>query len=655
MLVRNTVPLFLFLFLALYTKVVLAADRPLPAIPNEPSLIRGLQAIEQGRWSVGQSILTEARGSLPAEAFYWLKYTNNKSSVSYDRVTRFIRSHKNWPLLSQMQQTAEEAMPTSLSSQDVVRWFDEFPPVTNQGYERYIDALLNVARPKNAAAQAKEWWTERVASADLQRRFYQKYKGLLSVEDHKKRLALLMAREYYTPAKNLSLVMPEGYAALAEAEIALAQGNGNVDTLIARVPKSLQNDPGLLYERLKWRRNKNLNSGMEEILARQPKMSEVHDPNAWWHERHILIRRYMDDKQYSKAYRLAAANGQNDGGPLADAEFLAGWLALNFMNQPAVAFPHFKRLYENVSTPISKARGAYWAGLSSERGGNQQVAEQWYKTAARYRPAFYGALAAKKIGQSVSATPENLVTAATWQKWSSDTRLRMAILFFKAGFTNESRAFFINMAMDDNLSESDYATLAQMADQLGDTMAAVKVYKKAAQQGHPLSGYGYPVRTFKTLSGLPAHIVHAIIRQESEFNPQALSHANAHGLMQLLPSTASRTAKSIGKPFNKDWLRNRPEYNVELGSAYLASLLRDYNGAIPLAAAAYNAGPSRVKSWIALYGDPRTGQIDPLDWMEQIPFAETRNYVQRVLEGYMAYDGLISTDKTSAVPLKTLL
>ncbi len=643
------------LLLMVVPSVGFAAERPLPSIPNETALIRGLQAIEQGRWSVGEASLTQATGSVPAEAFYWLKYTNNKDPISFDRVTRFIRSHANWPLMSKMQVTAEEAMPINLSSVDVVSWFDSFPPVTNQGYERYIDALLAQNRPKNASTQAQKWWTEEVASADIQRRFYQKYKSLLSLEDHKKRLGLLMAREYYTPAQNLSLVMPQGYQALAEAQISLARGNGNVEALLSRIPSSLRNDSGLLYERLKWRRQKKLNSGMEEILANQPNMGGVYDPSAWWYERHILIRRYMDDRQYSKAYQLAAANGQKEGAPLAEGEFLAGWLALNFLKKPEVAFPHFKRLYDNVKTPISRARGAYWAGLASERGGNKQVANQWYETASRYRPAFYGALAAKKLGKSTSAPTQNLVNSQSWQKWSNDIRTRMAILFFRAGFTNESRAFFINMASGDNLSESDYATLGQIADQLGDTMSAVKVYKKAAQDGHALPGHGYPVRQFPVMSGLPAHMVHAIIRQESEFNARAQSHANAFGLMQLLPSTALRTAQQIGKPFNKDWLLNRPDYNVELGSAYLASLLRQYNGSIPLAAAAYNAGPGRVKDWLAMYGDPRTNQIDPLDWMEQIPFSETRNYVQRVIEGYMAYDGLITTNKSSSVPLDTLL
>ena len=337
--------------------------------------------------------------------------------------------------------------------------------------------------------------------------------------------------------------MPPAYQGYTNARIALSQNQAGVESALNRVDKSLRDDEGLLYDRLKWRRQKNLNEGMVEILVQQPYATQLYNPGAWWFERHVLIRRYIDDERYADAYALATDHKQKEGAPFAEAEFLAGWLALSYLKQPKSAFTHFQKLYENVETPISKARGAYWAGRAAEAGGNQKSAQDWYRLAASYQPAFYGVLANKKLPSPVRFSKRGF-SQADWDKWTRDARAHAAILFYKAGMVDESLAFFLRMANDDNLSEGQYAALITMADMAGDTRSAVKVYKAAARQGYPMRGYGYPVRQFPDTSNLPLALVHGIIRQESEFHPVAVSHANAYGLMQLLPGTARNTARN---------------------------------------------------------------------------------------------------------------
>ncbi|MGE4313223.1 MAG: lytic transglycosylase domain-containing protein [Pseudobdellovibrionaceae bacterium] len=647
--------LFAFTFSAAPAPTALA-DRTLPAIANEAKIKGALQAIEQNQWSYGESILAGTTGgTLSAEAYYWLKYTKNAPPVSFDRISSFIKSHENWPKLREMKSNAEAAMPLNMPSREVIAWFDRFSPVTHQATERYIDALMANGQRDKATNVIREWWHDTLSSASQQREFYQKYKDLLRFEDHRTRLNHLLYNDYTTTARNLAAVMGPAYQALTEARIATAAAAGNANGLIAQVPAELQRDPGLLYERLHFRRQHDMNDGMIEILKQQPPAAQLTNQEGWWRERHILIRRLMDQGNYPLAYKIAAEHGFTQGSEMADAEFMAGWLALSYLKKPDMAFPHFTRLYENVVTPISKARGAYWAGEAAAKMGQSSLSEQWYKAAAARQPAFYGALAQRKLSGSYNSAPPQ-VTATSWNQWTSDPRTRMAILFFRSGFRAESLSFFLRMAEDKNLREGDYATLFEIAEQLGDHKSAVKVYKKAAFQGYSLTNFGYPQAQFPQLSGLPSSVVHAIIRQESEFDSQAVSHANAYGLMQLIPSTAQHSAKRIGVSHDRRWLTSRPEHNVQLGSAYLRELLDKYDGALPLAAAAYNAGPSNVSKWIAQYGDPRNPSVSTIDWIERIPFPETRNYVQRILEGYMEYERRhVRQGSPDNYPLRTLI
>lgn len=625
----------------------------LPVIQYEEPMLKGLKAIERGQVTAGKTLLTASPSPLGRDIATWLDLRSKRNDPFFATATQFIKSHGHWPLMGAVQQTAEETMPVSLSAQEKLRWFDSNTPVTNQGVIEYVDALLAQNQKTKAQGIIRKWWQNDLSSPEIQRSFYQKYQTYLRNDDHVQRLRLLLDSGYITAARNLSAVMPPAYQGYTNARIALSQNQGGVESALKRVDRSLRDDEGLLYDRLKWRRQKNLNEGMVEILVQQPYATQLYNPGAWWFERHVLIRRYIDDERYADAYALATDHKQKEGAPFAEAEFLAGWLALSYLKQPKSAFQHFQKLYENVETPISKARGAYWAGRAAEAGGNKKSAQDWYRLAASFQPAFYGVLANKKLSVPVRFSKQGF-SQADWDKWTRDARAHAAILFYKAGMVDESLAFFLRMANDDNLSEGQYAALITMADMAGDTRSSVKVYKAAARQGYPMRGYGYPVRQFPETSNLPLALVHGIIRQESEFHPVAVSHANAYGLMQLLPGTARNTARSVRTQYNKGWLTTRPDYNVKLGSAYLNSLLERYDGALPLAAAAYNAGPGRVDAWIKLYGDPRTDYQDPLNWFEKIPFSETRNYVQRVLEGYYAYGDLID-ERGQKVRVRTLV
>jgi soluble lytic murein transglycosylase len=557
------------------------------------------------------------------------------NDYSFADLSSFVSENPDWPDLNGILMIAEQKIPTSASPEQVSNWFATHPALTNVGFYRHMDALTALDKTSQAAELIKARWINRDLGADEQVTFRNRYSQFLTAADMRARLDRLLWENNITGARAMYPLVSGNLKTLSEARLALANELSNADALVDQVPAINRNDPGLLYERLRWRRKNNLDEGAVEILLNAP--DNLGDADKWWAERAIITRRVMEQKNFPLAYRLVGSHGVERGINRVHAEFLAGWLALRKLKRPDLAQQHFQNLLNEATTPVSRARGAYWLGLAIESLGDKPSATQAYEQAAVLNTTFYGQLAAARLNgkTDLKATAEPEIPDDVRRKFLGRDMVQAVQRLSRAGLENTAIKFFkANMAAAERRVE--FALLIELAKKMGRPDWAIMAAKAASQKNMIMRSGAYPLLSNKLPDSPHPAFIHALIRQESQFDPDALSPAGARGLMQVLPSTAKDVARKEGIAFNAAKLSN-PDYNIRIGSAFMRSLLDRYNGSYILALAAYNAGPGRVREWLATFGDPRTGAIDPIDWLELIPIYETRNYVQRIMENFQIY------------------
>lgn len=638
------------LFFALFM-IGSGAFAPTHAIENRQATIlegralslthQALLAVKKDQWDRGERLIAQADNPLATKLYQWLYFTHRDSAVvRFDSLATFMRTNPEWPLQGRMRRVAERAMPPGLSDEAVIVWFRQFPPRSAAAMIRYLDALEDAAgQTARIEAILAPWWEDALLTPDEQSYFLKHYAAYMTRAMHQKRFDQMLFHDHYTNARVLARIMGGGYPALAEARIGLAEDKSNLDRLIAAVPGDLKNDPGLQYERLHWRRVHDYDYRAIEILHRPPSAERIGNLAAWWRERHIIARRLIESKQYNSVYLLVSKHQQKDGLGFAQAEFLSGWLALRFLDEPWRAFEHFERLYNNTKTPISRARGAYWAGRASEALGHKEIAQQWYRAAARHQTAFYGQVALAALDEEY-VPPQQLPPAGTpggKLAFEHQEMVQAARLLSNAGLRRETTDF-LNALAEAAQTPEEYLYVADLARELKHYHNGIRLAKEGLQKNIFLMDHAYPTMLSRMHNvDTEWALVHALIRQESAFDYEAVSPAGARGLMQLMPATARDIAQKKGLRHSTDWLTRNPDYNIRLGSYYIQQMLDYYDGSYPLAVAAYNGGPGRVDRWLKEIGDPRKGEIEMPDWIESIPVYETRNYVQRVLEGVYVY------------------
>ncbi len=574
----------------------------------------------------------------------WLGYyKGEQKNVSYDTIAKFITAHPDFPAMNKLREEAEKAMPSSISDQSALSWFAQNPPQTTFGMKTYASALIDAGQSQKAHQEVNDWWRNSSLTPNDQSKGYMTFATILDRGAHEDRIRRLVYKEQYTNARALAEALGNGYSALVEARIGLRTGKGNVNALLNRVPPTLQNDEGLLFDRLVYRRKTENNAGALEILANAPSSEKLYDSEDWGKERGIMVRRLFEERKYAQAYRVAANHRIKDGPGFAANEWMAGWLALEYLKKPWDAFEHFEKLYHTVETPISKSRAAYWAGLSSEYLGHPEVAKKWYGVGAKHTTTFYGQLSQTKLGlpdhvdiNTVSSSPQMkqsaLADAARWLKQN--------------GYKAEA-GMFLSKMIEVAKTPQDFAAVADVADNISMRNYAIKAAQECEKKnGTTMVGYAFPkIEKYMGEVDVEWALVHALVRQESRYDAEAVSSAGARGLMQLMPGTAKEVAKKAGISHDVKWLTSKPAHNVALGTRYLQRLLSRYNGNYAMALAAYNAGPARVDRWVNEIGDPRNPKVDLVNWIEMIPIYETRNYVQRVLEGVYVYRQTLAHNK----------
>ncbi len=566
----------------------------------------------------------------------WLSYTQDNSTASFQEIQAFLKSHPDWPSLKKIQANTERAMQADMNPADIIEFFKDRDVETLDGAKLYANALLGTGQQKQASDFLNSWWGEASLSRSGQKEFFTLFEKYLKRPAHIKRLHMLLDSGSFENAQGMAAILGADYQKLAKARIALRGQKGNVTAAIDAAPASLKNDPGLKLDRLTWRRKKDLDSGALSILQKAPSFEQMRRAKSWWRERHILVRRLMEDKNYKRAYVLASAHRQKEGFPMAQAEWVSGFLALQFLNKNWEAFEHFEKLYHATESPISRARGAYWAGLASERLGHPDVAAQWFEKAATHTETFYGQMAAEKTGQAARV---QFTAGGGGSVQPTIKALQASASELGRMKKTDETALFLRHLADISQSAADFKSSAQTASRLGYPHIAIAIVQKAARKGYKMNGLAYPERAhdLRQIRDVEWALIHGLIRQESRFDQYAVSRAGARGLMQLMPATAREAARKMGMRHQKAWLTSKPDHNLKLGSYYIQKMTDRYGGHYAMALAAYNAGPGRVDNWIKIYGDPRTDEIDLITWIELIPIYETRNYVQRVLEAVYVY------------------
>ena len=593
------------------------------------------QAARAGDWAGAGRFADKAQDGLLAKVLWWLNLTRDGSGASFSDISAFIAANPDWPSGLILRQHAEEST-IGVADKTVSDWYDRFPPVTAAGKLRQAQIWINGGRVDDGNARIRDVWINSDLTVFEEKTLLQRYHGVLREEDHVARLDRLLWDGKSDAARRMFPYVGADYRALAEARLKLAHLSKGFEKALAAVPAALQSNPGLLYERMRWRNRKGHADEAVAILDHVPE--DLVQPLAWANERQSLGRYALSTGDVQLAYRLASRHGLTSGPMYAELEFLAGWIALRFMHEPDRAYNHFVGLYEVVKLPVSVARASYWAGRAADAMGYDQLAATWYRTAAEHLTTYYGQLAATALGepQLARALDEPTPSAAESDAFENQELVKVLHELSQIGATEYMRPFVLRLS-DLAKSPGEHALLAHLALQIDRPDLAITVAKKASYAGVVLLAEGYPLSELPPGGSVEHPLVLAMTRQESAFDRGAVSSAGALGLMQVMPATAKHIARALRIRFDKRRLTTDRHYNVTIGRAYLDGLLGDFSGSYVLAIAAYNAGPNRVRQWIRDYGDPRSKDVDVIDWIESIPIGETRNYVQRVLENLQLY------------------
>jgi len=511
-------------------------------------------------------------------------------------------------------------------------------PPRRPGALTLIKALTAAGRPTEAEAEALRAWTDIRLTAEQEAELLALHGEALKVAHEVRLDRILWTGSRHAEAERMLPRVAEEWRALGSARLALQTDRAGVSALVDAVPSAVADDAGLAYDRFVWRMKRDrYDDAAALIRERSDSAARLGDPAAWAERRALLARRFMRQGDVEVAYDLAARHHLTAGVAFIDLEFLAGFVALRKLGDPGRALDHFQRVKSAAKTPISLARAEYWVGRALEAAGNPAATDS-YRAAARHQTAYYGLLAAEKLGLSLDNSLLAGAAAADWQgaSFAGSSVLQAARLLARAGDRTLAKRFFVHLA--GTLPDTELASLADLALQMGEPHIALLVAKAAAERGVILPRAYYPVVEIVP-DGLPVSraLALAIARRESEFDPAARSPAGARGLMQVMPGTAEIVSKKLGLAYGAGKLTADPAYNVTLGAQYLREMADKFGPSVALIASGYNAGPRRPAAWITDFGDPRRPEVDVVDWVEMIPFTETRTYVMRVAEGVVIY------------------
>ena len=577
------------------------------------------------------------------------------SGYSFADYARFLITNRDWPDEARMRRWAEKAMRPGENPATVIAFFATDKPATGAGYARLADAYAAGGRMAEALEAARNAWASDDLSAADEQSIWARYGGSFTRADHDRRIdSLLFAKKASDAARFITLASPGRQAAFG-ARVAMQRNDADAESRYGTVIGTVTSDAGLMMDRARWLRANNFSRSAQDLAARSHNFTyRPADPDRFYDMLFQLAADAAQARQWQLAYNIAS---QVDdvlpvGGAVSDQPigvrdnytslvWLAGNAALDRMNRPTSAIAMFERYARAGRSLQVQTKGDYWAGRAALAAGQFQTASGYFQRAAAYPELFYGQLALERLGRSVPPPPQALpqyTTTAAQRAAFNAKRLVQAVRVLGQQRQSTEQALFVRALAESLDNDAERGLAVELGQQLGRQDLPVWVARMSRIKGAMFYvRQGYP--TLPSVSTNIWSLAHGISRQESSFDPYAVSHAGARGMMQLMVGTAREQAGKMGVGFDSYRLITDPNYNVMIGSSYFQRMLNIWNGNVPLAVASYNAGSGNVSKWVRQYGDPRS-QVDVLKWIEAIPYVETRAYVQRVIENSVVYDSM---------------
>ncbi|MBV9571177.1 MAG: lytic transglycosylase domain-containing protein [Alphaproteobacteria bacterium] len=619
------------------------------SVADRQLYLQAFSAAERKEWANARTLAAQARDNSLKRVVEWRYLLDQNSGATFNELAVFLRANPEWPSRDALYARAEGEMDGHLSPQTVLAFFQGRDAVSAIGKVRLGEAYIATGQATKGASLVRDAWRAGDFELDQESEILRRHADILTPDSERARFNRLMFQGQLSAAQREMPRLPSDAQAVAAARLALARDVNEGLRLIPTLPGNQQYDPVLMWDRFELARKRSDTATLLSFLSRAPMRDlAAIDPERAWGAVSGAARQAIQNRSFTTAHSLIAYSGLSAGTEYAEAQFLAGWLDLRFLRNPREAHTHFVALAGNVTRPISRSRGYYWAGRASEAAGQYAQAREDYRAAAQSPQTFYGELALAKLDPAARLhVPETAAdaTPAELAHYQARDLTHVMHALGDLGLVAFLRVF-ATYDVETHPEAKHAKLLASDLAGMGFPDVGIRVAKNAAYRNMHFLAYSHPVLPVPGYSG-PGYapeqaFVLAIIRQETEFDPAAISGAGARGLMQLMPDSARRNAGRAGIAYLPNQLLSDPAYNMKLGMVEMAENLASYGGSYLLTAAAYNAGRGNVTKWIGLYGDPRSPVVDPLDWIEEIPFAETRNYVQRVLENMQVYRNRIS-------------
>lgn len=665
-----------------YTKIVWdLSDNDLKTITNLAAQVRSRdwnQAFNQADLLVGKYNLSDLEREV-RNYIFWKKFSKleySSEQMDFDNLSAFIQENRYYPNLTDLQEKLEKVIvDRKISYEQINRYFNNnrvLLPATAVYYAnakvefiKANESVMSAGDLQRVRSSLKELiasiWVNNDFNVNIENLFLALYRDYLTAEDHIEKLEYLLAKERYASARRINEMITGERKKLYDGILAMRTNPKTINNILDGIPKQYHKNELLLFEMVTWYRKNKQHQLAVETMQKLPPV--VYYPSKWLAHRKYYIRELLKDKEYAAAYKLATKHGLSRGSNFAELEWMSGWIALSFLNKPRDAQRHFEKLYARVSYPVSVAKAAYWLGRTMEALKDDNGALKWYTVASNFPVTFYGQLAIYKKDNFLHQVTEerqeiyysHFILPEEPEITSKDV-VRISRM-------KEVQNAYLNSMSFKNASYTE--TLMKRAIDRCKTKGEVSLVVNLMKEWEPESNITnliiryatsknvyfvrdlFPISPYIGIEDENSHLLHAIAKQESAFNHRVISRAGAIGYMQLMPATAKEVARKLKIPYSKHRLRTDPKYNIALGSGYIADIKKRFDGSDLLAIATYNAGPTATKRWLNTYYDPRKEtDIDKIvDWIELIPYQETRNYVHRIMENAVVYRNLIRQER----------
>jgi soluble lytic murein transglycosylase len=626
------------------------AQAPTPETPDSDIALvnKAIDALRDSGASEATRIQASISDPVARKLVEWVILRSDDNGASFSRYSAFITGNPSWPSLNMFRRRAEAMLWVEDAPAAQVRaFFNASPPLSAKGRLVFARALTELGDKPGAETQVRTAWRGESFSGDVERQVLDQFSEFLTRADHKARMDKCLDVGDSDCAMRAARRLGSADVAIAQVRIALNKKSGNATKLLESVPEEARRDPGYIFAKLQVLRRAEKIAEAGQLMMTAPRdATQVYDAEEWWVERRILARKLLDIGDPRTAYHVVRDGAEPvKENSRVERQFMSGWIALRFLNDPATAAKHFARIQDLSIHPTSLGRSHYWLGRAAEAANKPNEAHAEYRAAASSSAAYYGQMARARLGMDALALSPPPITP---DKRASAERLELVRALHILYALNERNLVIPLMGdLGDKLNDAGIlAALGELAESYRDPRGMLHLGKAALARGLPLDYYAFPtvgVPDYTPIGPqIDSAILFAIIRQESMFNPADYSAAQAMGLMQVTPVAAKDTCKRYACTYDVKRLKNDMPYNLQIGAAEIAGVIQDYRGNLIMAFAGYNAGRGRVKEWVERYGDPRDPRVDPIDWVERIPFQETRNYVQRVMENYQVYRTLFA-------------